>query len=81
MHWIPLQIFFMGMLQLAKGKTHTLSGELKIPIRITYVCILHTANIFNIIFTLFTSVPFPTVIPLYGLHLITAPSTVEKCKH
>ena len=41
----------------------------------------YTANIFNVIFTLFTCVPFSNVIPLYGLHLITAPCTVEKCKH
>ena len=41
----------------------------------------YTANIFNVIFTLFMCVPFSTVIPMYGLHLITAPSTVEKCKH
>ena len=41
-----------------------------------------TANIFNVIFTLFTSVPlFTVVIPLYCLHSINAPSTVEKCKH
>ena len=38
----------------------------------------HTANIFNVIFTLFMCVPLYTVIPL---HFITAPSTVEKCKH
>ena len=43
-----------------------------------FIC---TANIFNVIFTLFTCVPFSTVIPLYSLHLIIAPSTVEKCKH
>ena len=42
---------------------------------------LHTANIFNVIFSLFKCVPLSTVIPLYYLHLITAPSTVEKCKH
>ena len=42
---------------------------------------IHTANIFNVIFTLFTCVPFSNVIPLHCLHLITAPSTVEKCKH
>ena len=40
-----------------------------------------TANIFNVIFTLFMCVPLSTVISLYGLHLIAAPSTVEKCKH
>ena len=31
----------------------------------------------NAIFTLFTFVPLSTVIPLYCLHLIAAPSTVE----
>ena len=41
----------------------------------------YTANIFNVIFTLFTGVPLSTVIPLYCLHLITAPSTVENCKN
>ena len=41
----------------------------------------YTANIFNVIFTVFTCVPFSNVIPLYGLHLVIAPSTVEKCKH
>ena len=46
-----------------------------------YECHNHTANIFNVFFTLFTCVPLSTVIPLYCLHLITAPSTVEKCKH
>ena len=40
-----------------------------------------TANIINVIFTVFTCVPISNVIPLYGLHLITAPCTVEKCKH
>ena len=40
----------------------------------------HTANIFNVIFIVFMCVPYFNVIPLYGLHLITAPSTVEKCK-
>ena len=39
-----------------------------------------TANIFNVIFTAFTCVPFSNVIPLYGLHLITAPSTVKYVK-
>ena len=32
----------------------------------------HTANIFNVIFTLFTCVPLFTVISLYCLHLIAA---------
>ena len=43
--------------------------------------ITYTANIFNVVLTVFTCVPFSNVIPLYGLHLITAPCTVEKCKH
>jgi hypothetical protein len=41
----------------------------------------YTANIFNVIFTLFTGIPLSTVISLYILHLIIAPSTVEKCEH
>ena len=36
-----------------------------------------TANIFNVIFTVFKYVPISTVISLYGLHFIAAPSTVE----
>ena len=38
---------------------------------------VHTANIFKIIFTVFGCVPITTVISLYGLHLIAAPSTVK----
>ena len=37
----------------------------------------YTANIFNVIFTVFKCVPISTVLSLYGLHLIAAPSTVE----
>ena len=37
----------------------------------------HTANIFNLIFTVSKCVPISTVISLYGLHLIAAPSTFE----
>ena len=57
------------------------------PVLTTYAlkwtmgCLHHTANIFKVFFTLFTCVPFSNVIPLYHLHLITASSTVEKCKH
>ena len=40
----------------------------------------YTANIFIVVFTIFTCVPFSNVIPLYGLYLITAPSTVENVK-
>ena len=39
--------------------------------------ILYTANIFEVIFTVFNCVPISTVVSLYGLHLIAAPSTVE----
>ena len=40
-----------------------------------------TANIFNVIFTIFTGVPLSTVIPLYYLHLIAAPSIqLNNCK-
>ena len=39
--------------------------------------VLYTANIFNVIFTVFKCVPISTVISLYGLNLIPAPSTVE----
>ena len=41
----------------------------------------YTANISAVKITVFWRVPFPAVIPLYYLHLITALSTVEKCKH
>ena len=37
----------------------------------------HTANIFDVIFTVFSCVPISTVILLYDLHLIAAPSKVE----
>ena len=37
----------------------------------------YTANIFEVIFTVFNCVPISTVVSLYGLHLIAAPSTVE----
>ena len=37
----------------------------------------YTANIFEVISTVFNCVPISTVISLYGLHLIAAPSTVE----
>ena len=37
----------------------------------------YTANIFDVIFTVFNCVPISTVISLYGLHLIAAPSTVK----
>ena len=37
----------------------------------------NTANIFNVMFTLFTDVPLSTVIPLHCLHLIIAPSRVK----
>ena len=36
----------------------------------------YTANIFEVIFTVFNYVPISTVILLYGLHFIAAPSTV-----
>ena len=36
----------------------------------------HTANIFEVIFTVFNCVPISTVILLYGVHFIAAPSTV-----
>ena len=39
---------------------------------------VYTANIFNVIFTLFTCVPLSSVIPI---HFIGSPNTVEKCKH
>ena len=37
----------------------------------------YTANIFEVFFTVFNCVPISTVVSLYGLHLIAAPSTVE----
>ena len=39
---------------------------------------VYTANIFEVILTVFNCVPISTVISLYGLHLIAAPSTVKK---
>ena len=39
--------------------------------------LLYTANIFEVIFTVLNCVPLSTVILLYGLHLIAAPSMVE----
>ena len=38
---------------------------------------MYTANIFDVIFTVFNCVRLSTVISLYGLHLIAAPSTME----
>ena len=38
---------------------------------------IYTANIFEVIFTVFNCVLISTVISLYGLHLIAAPSTTE----
>ena len=37
----------------------------------------YTANIFMVIFTVFKCVRLSTVVSLYGLHLIAAPSTAE----
>ena len=37
----------------------------------------HTANIFKVIFTVFNCVRLSTVVSLYGLHLIAAPSTIK----
>ena len=39
--------------------------------------IVYTANIVDVIFTVLKCVRLSTVISLYGLHLIAAPSTVE----
>ena len=39
--------------------------------------LLHTANVFDVIFTVFNCVPISIVISLDGLQLIAAPSTVE----
>ena len=36
-----------------------------------------TANIFKVIFTVFNCVRLSTVVSLYGLHLIAAPSTIK----
>ena len=47
------------------------------PLKIFQCAGTYTANIFNVIFTLFTCVPLSTVISLYCLHLIAAPSTVD----
>ena len=37
---------------------------------------IYTANIFEVIFTVFNCVRISTVISLYGLHFTAAPSTV-----
>ena len=37
----------------------------------------YTANIFKVIFTVFNCVQLSTVVSLYGLHLIAAPSTIK----
>ena len=37
----------------------------------------YTANIFKVIFTVFNCVRLSTVVSLYGLHLIAAPSTIK----
>ena len=42
----------------------------------SYKFLTYTANIFEVIFTVFNCVPISTVILLYGLHFIAAPSTV-----
>ena len=39
--------------------------------------IAFTANIFEVIFTVFSCVRLSTVVSLYGLHLIAAPSTIK----
>ena len=45
--------------------------------QISSLCHFHyTANIFEVIFTVFNCVPISTVILLYGLHFNAAPSTV-----
>ena len=41
------------------------------------ISFIHTANIFMVIFTVSNCVQISTVILLYNLHLIAAPSTVE----
>ena len=38
----------------------------------------YTANIFDVIVTVFNCVPISIVILLYGLHFIAVPSTVEE---
>ena len=38
---------------------------------------VYTANIFEVIFTVFNFVRLSTVVSLYGLHLIAAPSTIK----
>ena len=42
---------------------------------------LCTANIFDVIFTVFKCVRLSTVVSLYGLHLIAAPSTAGNQLH
>ena len=38
---------------------------------------IYTANIFKVFFTVFNCVRLSTVVSLYGLHLIAAPSTIK----
>ena len=58
-------------------------GLLRIWMYTTYLVTLYTridmytANIFKVIFTFFNCVRLSTVVSLYGLHLIAAPSTIK----
>ena len=57
----------IALLSLQNQETSKISSE----------WLLLTANILEVIFTVFNCVPISTVVTLYGLHLIAAPSTVE----
>ena len=74
--WIQL-----AKIVILRGISDFKAHDLKIKIkRSTYnfESIKHTANIFKVIFTVFKCVRLSTVISLYGLHLIAAPSTAKK---
>ena len=71
--WYPKNDLQMPIILYVPGKYHT---------KIFLVCtfsnvVLYTANIFKVIFTVFNYVRLSTVVSLYGLHLIAAPSTIK----
>ena len=80
LHWV----FVVRAFMFAKGQliSNCLFGAIvltkkpTILLRISALLSL-TANIFEVIFTVFNCVPISTVVSLYGLHLIAAPSTIE----
>ena len=59
------------------GKYSVVSINSRTFSKILHSWFIYSANIFKVIFTVFNCLPVSTVISLYGLHLITAPSTVK----